>query len=156
MLQQRYILLVLFSVLFFSACKSVQEPEFREFKNLRVIDSNSQSIEIAADAVLYNPNAFGINLTGAEFEVSIADENLGIIKQNKAAKIEPGEEFVYPMTAVLDLKNLKSGFLGKLGKALQIFSDGEMDMLVKGTFVVNVMNKDIRIPFSHREMVPVK
>jgi len=60
------------------------------------------------------------------------------------------------MKATVDLKNLSSGFLGKLGKALQIFSDGEMDLLVEGHFVVQVMKKDIRIPFSHREMVPVK
>lgn len=140
----------------FAACKSVQEPEFKEFKNLRVLDYNQNHIEIAADAVLYNPNAFGINLSGAEIEVSIADEKLGVIEQNEFAKIEAGEEFVYPMKAKLDLKRLKSGFLGKLGKALQIYSDGEMDMLVEGHFIVQVMKKDIRIPFAHREKVPVK
>lgn len=152
----RFLLLAFVLLGAFSACKSVQEPEFKAFKNLRVLDSNSDYIEIAADAVLFNPNVFGINLSGAEFEVTISDEKLGVIQQNEAANIKAGEEFVYPMKARVDLGNLTKGFLGKLGKALTIFAEGEMDMLVEGHFVVQVMNKDIRIPFSHREKVPIK
>jgi len=144
------------SICVVSSCKSVQEPQFKEFKNLRVLDSNSDFVEIAADAVLYNPNVFGINLSGAEFEVSISDEKLGVIRQDEMASIKAGEEFVYPMKAKVDLDNLSKGFLGKLGKALTIFAEGEMDMLVEGHFTVQVMSKDLRIPFSHREKVPIK
>ncbi len=152
----RYLLFAALILLSISSCNPVKEPEFRDFKNLRVVDSNSDFIEIAADAILYNPNSFGINLSGAEFDVSVEEEKLGVVKQDDFANINAKEEFVYPINAKLDLANLQKGFLGKLGKALQIFADGEMDLQIEGHFTVQVMKKDIRIPITHREKVPIK
>ena len=81
---------------------------------------------------------------------------MGLVKQDEFASIKAKEEFVYPVKAKLDLANLNKGFLGKLGKALQIFSSGEMDLLIEGHFILQVMEKDIRVPISHREKVPIK
>lgn len=139
------------------ACQapSIKPPELKEIKNIRVLDVNAKKIAFITDALLYNPNKIGVTLTGAEFDVYIEDELLGVVNQEERAEISGLEEFEFSLKADLNPKALAGDLLGTIGKVLQIISEGEMKVKLDGHFKVELLGKAVRIPFNQEQMVAV-
>ena len=93
------------SVLIFSSCKSgrnVSEPEFRDFSDVRILNTGVLKTTVGADMIYYNPNNFGIQLSSARGDVYIDNRYLGSFSLDHETQVRKRSEFVLPVTIKID------------------------------------------------------
>ena len=77
---------LLFSVLaIFSSCnkyKNVQEPEYRDIRNIHLINLGPLQSTAGVDLVYYNPNNFGVQLAEARGDIYIDNNYFGQFELN--------------------------------------------------------------------------
>ena len=57
--------------------KNVQEPEFRDIQNVRMIDIGLLKSKAGAELIYYNPNNFNVVLSSARGDVYIDNQYIG-------------------------------------------------------------------------------
>ena len=68
------------AALFFASCsayKNVQEPEFRDVQNVKLVEVGLLSTKAGADLVYYNPNNFNVTLSSARGDVYLDNQYVG-------------------------------------------------------------------------------
>jgi len=92
-------------VLFLSSCKSsdVQEPEYRDIRNIRLVDVGVLQSTAGIDLIYYNPNNFGVTLSEARGDVYIDNEYLGRFSLEEKVQVGKRSEFVVPALIKLDM-----------------------------------------------------
>ena len=92
-------------VLFLSSCKSsdVQEPEYRDIRNIRLVDVGVLQSTAGIDLIYYNPNNFGVTLSEARGDVYIDNEYLGRFSLEDKVQVGKRSEFVVPALIKLDM-----------------------------------------------------
>jgi len=92
-------------VLFLSSCKSsdVQEPEYRDIRNIRLVNVGVLQSTAGIDLIYYNPNNFGVTLSEARGDVYIDNEYLGRFSLEEKVQVGKRSEFVVPALIKLDM-----------------------------------------------------
>jgi LEA14-like dessication related protein len=88
-----------------SSCVSskVQEPEYREISNIRLVDMGILQSTAGIDFVYYNPNDFGVQLTEARGDVYLDDAYLGHFTLGESVKVKKRSEFTVPALLKIDM-----------------------------------------------------
>ncbi len=131
-----------------SAYKDVQEPEFRDVQNVRVIDVGLLQTKAGADLVYYNPNKFAVTLSSARGDVYIDDHFLGRFDLEEKVTVEKRSEFVIP--AVLKVDNL-----GAIKNQQDILKKKEVKIRIDGTARLTKMGFSKTIPIKYEKMEDV-
>ena len=88
------------------AYKDVQEPEFRDVQNIRMVDVGLLQSKAGADLIYYNPNDFNVTLSSARGDVYIDDKYLGRFELAESVSVKKRKEFIIP--AILKLDNIST------------------------------------------------
>lgn len=88
------------------AYKDVQQPEFRDVQNVRLVDVGLLSTKAGADLVYYNPNGFNVTLSSARGDVYLDNEYIGRFELADKVSVKKRSEFVIP--AILKLDNISA------------------------------------------------
>ncbi len=97
------------AVLLLTSCKAykdVQEPEFRDVQNIRLVDVGLLQSKAGADLVYYNPNNFNVTLSSARGDVYIDDKYVGRFELENKVAVKKRREFTIP--AILKLDNISA------------------------------------------------
>ncbi|HYC40255.1 MAG TPA: LEA type 2 family protein [Chitinophagaceae bacterium] len=92
-------------LLFLASCssfKNVQEPQYRDIQNVRLIKVGLLQTTAGVDLVYYNPNDFGIQLTNARGDVYIDNDYFGHFQLDENVKVGKRSEFILPVVFKLD------------------------------------------------------
>jgi LEA14-like dessication related protein len=92
-------------VLFLAACNTsskVQEPEFRDVKDVRLVNVGVLNTTAGVDLIYYNPNNFGVELADARGDVYVDGQYLGRFNLNDNVQIRRKSEFVIPALVSVD------------------------------------------------------
>ncbi|MBI1783403.1 MAG: LEA type 2 family protein [Sphingobacteriales bacterium] len=93
------------AVLLLSACNTtskVQEPEFRDVKDVRLVNVGVLNTTAGVDLIYYNPNNFGVELADARGDVYVDGQYLGRFNLNDKVSIGKRKEFVIPALVSVD------------------------------------------------------
>ena len=92
-------------VLLFSSCASsnVQQPEYRDIRNIRLVDVGVLQSTAGIDLIYYNPNNFGLTLSEARGDVYVDNEYLGRFSLEEKVQVGKRSEFVVPALVKLDM-----------------------------------------------------
>jgi len=98
------ILLLLPAFLFLVSCNSgnIKEPEYRDIRDVRLINVGLLQTTAGMDFVYYNPNSFGVQLNKARGDVYIDNAFLGSFELKDKVKVPKRNEFVVPAIIKLD------------------------------------------------------
>ena len=83
---------------------NIKEPEYRDIRDVRLIDVNLLQTTAGLDLVYYNPNNFGVQLKEARGDVYIDDVYLGRFNIEDKVTVPKRDEFVVP--AIIKLDNI--------------------------------------------------
>jgi LEA14-like dessication related protein len=110
-----------------SACRSsnVQEPEFRDVQNVRLVNVGVLNSTAGVDLVYYNPNKFSVQLTSARGDVYVDNNYLGKFSLNDKVSISKNSEFIIP--AMISVDNL-----GLLKNQKDIYKKKEVMIRIEG------------------------
>lgn len=95
----------LLASLFLVSCKAykdVQEPEFRDVQNVRLVDVGLLQSKAGADLVYYNPNNFTVTLSSARGDVYMDGKYIGRFELADKVSVKKRAEFVIPTILKLD------------------------------------------------------
>ncbi len=119
---KRLILILAPAFLFLVSCKSgnIKEPEYRDIRDVRIMNVGLLQTTAGLDFVYYNPNNFGVQLANASGDVYIDDMFFGRFTIQDKVNVHKHEEFIVPAVITMDnisaIKNHRDIFKKKQAK----------------------------------------
>jgi len=119
---KRLILILAPVALFFVSCKTgnIKEPEYREIRDIRIMDVGLLQTTAGLDFVYYNPNNFGVQLSNASGDIYIDDMFFGRFGLQDKVVVRKHEDFIIPAFIKMDnisaVKNHREIFKKKQAK----------------------------------------
>ena len=105
---KRLILVLAPAALFFASCQSgnIKEPEYREIRDVHIMDVGLLQTTAGLDLVYYNPNDFGVQLANARGDVYIDDMFFGRFGIQDKVMVRKHQEFIVP--AIIKMDNISA------------------------------------------------
>ena len=85
-----------------SSSKNLQQPEYRDIRNVKLIKMGVLQTTAGVDLVYYNPNDFGIQLTEARGDVYIDNMYFGRLNISDKVTVHKHQEFIIPVELKMD------------------------------------------------------
>jgi len=113
------IVVLLGGLLFFlSSCGTgnVKEPQYREIKEVRLIEAGILQSTAGVDMVFFNPNNFGVQLEEVRGDLYIDSVFFGRFGMEEKVRVNKNAEFLIPALVKLDMIGLLKNQRGLLKK----------------------------------------
>ncbi|MBI2729677.1 MAG: LEA type 2 family protein [Sphingobacteriales bacterium] len=138
------------ALVFLAACKTsnVQEPEFRDIKDVRLVNVGVLNTTAGVDLIYYNPNNFGVELADARGDVYVDGQYLGRFNLNDKVNIGKRKEFVIP--ALVSVDNL-----GLIKNQREIYKKKEVTVRIDGFARLKKAGFSKEIPVKYEGMQSV-
>jgi len=96
------------AILLLASCKTsdLKEPEYRDIRDIRVIDVGLLKTTAGLNLVYYNPNNFGLTVNDAAGDVYIDNIHIGRFELDDKVQVSKRREFVVP--ALIKVNNLSA------------------------------------------------
>lgn len=101
---------ILFSVcisglIIYSSCNtnSVQEPEYRDVRNIHLIELGPLQSTAGVDLVYYNPNKFGVEIATAKGDIYVDSSFFGRFELSDKVQVKKKSEFTLPALVKIDM-----------------------------------------------------
>lgn len=131
-----------------NAYKNVQEPEFRDLQNVRLIEVGLLQTKAGADLIYYNPNNFGVTLSSARGDVYLDNKFFGRFDLADKVIVKSKGEFSIP--AILKLDNLSV-----IKNQNDIYKRKEVLVRIEGTALLTKIGFSKEIPIKYEKMESV-
>jgi LEA14-like dessication related protein len=133
-----------------SSCKPAEDVQFRQVRNIEVEAVNNEPM-LRAQAVLFNPNNVKMKLRRIDIEVFVDGKRAALINQQLALVVPANDEFVVPLEAKLNLKEL--GFFDTL---FGVLGGKKMKVEYKGSIGITYKAIPIKVPVNYKSDIRVK
>ena len=105
--------------------------------------SNGGSVTLKADAIFFNPNAIGANVTEVDLDMYIDDKKVTHIRQDVRAEMNANSEFTLPLDVSVPLKEVYKDLKPSLGNFLK---NRKLGYRMDGTLKVGLGSVEIAVP----------
>ena len=139
------------AIILFASCKTsnIQEPEYREIRDVRIKDVGLLKTTAGLDIVYYNPNNFGVQVNDADGDVYVDNILLGRFSLDEKVEVKKRKEFVVP--ASLKLNNLNA-FLNHQ----EIWNKKEAKIRIEGKARMKKAGYSTDVPFKYEGMQDIE
>ena len=138
-------ILIIFSIIF-SSCgpNNVKEPEYRDIRNIRLINLGPLQSTAGVDLVYYNPNSFGVQVETARGDIYIDSSYFGQFELNEKVQVKKRSEFILPATVKVDM-------ISVIKNQRELYKKKEALVKIQGTAMVKKsgFSKEIPINYEH-------
>jgi len=89
-----------------TACGSnsnVKEPEYRDIRDIHLVEAGILNSTAGLDVVYFNPNNFGLTLSEARGDIYIDNEFLGRFELDHKVSVKRNSEFIVPALIKVDM-----------------------------------------------------
>ena len=133
-----------------SSCgtNNIKEPEYRDIRNIRLINLGPLQSTAGVDLVYYNPNKFGVQLETARGDIYIDSSYFGQFELNEKVQVKKRSEFILPATVKVDM-------ISAIKNQRDLYKKKEALVRVQGTAIVRKagFSKEIPISYEHLENI---
>jgi LEA14-like dessication related protein len=82
---------------------NIKEPEYRDIREVKVLEIGLLQSTAGIDLIYYNPNNFGVTLSEARGDVYVDNEYLGRFNLDEKVHVNKRSEFIVPAIIKLDM-----------------------------------------------------
>jgi LEA14-like dessication related protein len=82
---------------------NVKEPEYRDIRDVRMLEFGVLTSTAGVDFIYYNPNNFGVQITEARGDVYIDNHYFGRFSLGEKVSVNKRSEFVIPAVVKVDM-----------------------------------------------------
>lgn len=134
-------------VLFLVSCGSsnVKEPEYRDIRNIRLVDIGVLQSTAGVDLIYYNPNNFGVTISDARGDVYIDNEYLGRFSLGEKVQVGRRSEFIVPALIKLDM-------IGAIKNHRDLYKKKDAMIRIEGMARVKKSGFSRDIPIKYQSM----
>jgi LEA14-like dessication related protein len=137
------------SLIILSSCtNNVKEPEYRDIRNIRLINLGPLQSTAGVDLVYYNPNKFGVQVVTARGNIYIDSSYFGQFELDEKVQVKKRSEFILPATVKVDM-------ISAIKNQRDLFKKKEALVKIQGTAMVKKsgFSKEIPISYEHMENI---
>ncbi len=138
---------ILISLIVFSSCgtANVKEPEYRDIREVRLLELGLLQSTAGVDLIYYNPNNFGVQVTEARGDVYIDNAYLGRFGLDEKVQVPKRSEFIVPAIVKLDM-------IGAIKNQREIFKKKEAMVRIEGVARVKKAGITREIPIHFESL----
>ena len=133
-----------------SSCgtSNLKQPEYREIRNIRLINLGPLQSTAGVDLVYYNPNKFGVQVMTARGDIYIDSSYFGQFELNEKVQVKKRSEFILPATIKVDM-------ISAIKNQRDLLQKKEVLVRVQGMATVKKagFSKEVPISYEHKENV---
>ena len=136
------------ALIFLSSCggkNNVQEPEYREIRNVRLINFGPLQSTAGVDLVYYNPNNFGVQVATARGDIYIDNNYFGRFELDDKVQVRKRSEFILPATVKVDM-------IGAVKNQRELYKKKEALVRIEGTATLRKAGFSRDIPIKYESM----
>ena len=136
-----------FVVVFLSSCSTsnVKEPEYRDIREIRLVDVGVLHSTAGMDLIYFNPNNFGVTLSEARGDVYIDNKWLGRFDLGQKISVKKRSEFTVPALVKIDM-------IGAVMNQREIWKKKEALIRIEGVARVNKAGFSKEVPIKYESM----
>jgi len=130
-----------------SSCgtSNLKEPEYRDIRNIRLINLGPLQSTAGVDLVYYNPNKFGVQLETARGDIYIDSSYFGQFELDEKVQVKKRSEFILPATVKVDM-------ISAIKNQRDLYKKKEALVRIQGTAVVRKAGFSKEVPISYERM----
>jgi len=139
------------AVILLTSCKTykdVQEPEFRDVQNVRLVDVGLLQTKAGVDLIYYNPNNYGVTLSSARGDLYLDNKYIGRFELANKVTVKRRGEFTIP--AIFKLDNISAIMNQK-----DIYKRKDILVRIEGTARLTKTGFSREIPIKYERMESV-
>jgi LEA14-like dessication related protein len=122
---------------------NVQEPEYRDIRNIHLINLGPLQSTAGVDLVYFNPNNFGVQITAGAGDIYIDNNYFGKFELGEHVQVKKRSEFILPAVVKIDM-------IGMIKNQRDLFKKKEALVRLEGTATVKKMGFTREVPNSGR------
>jgi len=142
--------ILIVSLIILSSCgtNNVKEPEYRDIRNIRLINLGPLQSTAGVDLVYYNPNNFGVQVSTARGDIYIDSSYFGQFELDDKVQVKKRSEFILPATVKVDM-------ISAIKNQRDLYKKKEALIRIQGTAVVKKagFSKEVPINYEHIENI---
>ena len=124
---------------------NIQEPEYRDIRNVRLINVGPLQSTAGVDLVYYNPNDFGVQVATARGDIYIDNNYFGRFELNDRVHVRKRSEFILPATVKVDM-------IGAVKNQRDLYKKKEALVRIEGSATVRKAGFSRDIPIKYEQM----
>lgn len=134
-------------LVFLSSCSTsnVKEPEYRDIREIRLVDVGVLHSTAGMSIIYYNPNNFGVTLSEARGDVYIDNKWLGRFDLGQKISVKKRSEFTVPALVKIDM-------IGAVMNQREIWKKKEALIRIEGVARVNKAGFSKEVPIKYESM----
>ena len=142
-----FISTLLAGLVLLSSCGSgsIKEPEYRDIRDVRLINVGLLQTTAGVDLIYYNPNNFGVQLNEVRGDVYIDNHYLGRFTIDDKVDVGKRKEFIVP--AIIKLDNI-----GAIKNQRELWKKKEAMVRIEGSARVKRSGIGINVPIRYEGM----
>jgi hypothetical protein len=147
---------ILLLILLTTSCAIKKKPEFIKINGIELVEANSRTLTLKAEALFNNPNVVGGRLNTEGVNVFVNDMLMGIVSAEEF-KVPAKNSFKVPLQIKINTKDLLSkdpnGFLSGL---LNSVLNKNLKVTYKGVIQFKALGLSYKYPIDKTETVKIK
>ena len=147
---------ILLLILLTTSCAVKKKPEFIKIDGIELVEANSRTLTLKAEALFNNPNVVGGRLNTEGVNVFVNDMLMGVVSA-KEFKVPAKNSFKVPLQIKINTKDLLSkdpnGFLSGL---LNSVLNKNLKVTYKGVIQFKALGFSYKYPIDKTETVKIK
>jgi LEA14-like dessication related protein len=124
---------------------NVQEPQYRDIRNIRLISLGPLETTAGVDLVYYNPNDFGVQVATARGDIYVDNNYFGKFELNDKVSVRKRSEFILPATVKVDM-------IGAVKNQRELYKKKEALVKIEGMATVKKAGFSKEIPIRFEQM----
>jgi LEA14-like dessication related protein len=124
---------------------NVQEPEYRDIRNIRLINVGPLQSTAGVDLVYYNPNDFGVQVATARGDIYIDNNYFGRFELDDKVQVRKRSEFILPATVKVDM-------IGAVKNQRELYKKKEALVRIEGVATLKKAGFSREIPIKYESM----
>ena len=141
---------LLIGLIVLSSCGSanVKEPEYRDIREVRLIELGLLQSTAGIDLIYYNPNNFGVQVAEARGDVYIDNVYLGRFGLGEKVQVKKRAEFIVPAIIKLDM-------IGAIKNQRDLLKKKEVLVRIEGMARIKKsgLSRDVPIKFESMQNI---
>jgi hypothetical protein len=147
---------ILLLILLTTSCAIKKKPEFIKIDGIELVEANSRTLTLKAEALFNNPNVVGGRLNTEGVNVFVNDMLMGVVSAEEF-KVPAKNSFKVPLQIKINTKDLLSkdpnGFLSGL---LNSVLNKNLKVTYKGVIQFKALGFSYKYPIDKTETVKIK
>jgi LEA14-like dessication related protein len=139
---------LILGLILFSSCgktSNVQEPEYRDIRNIHLIELGPLQSTAGVDLVYYNPNDFGVQVATARGDIYIDNNYFGRFDLGEKVQVRKRSEFILPALVKIDM-------IGAVKNQRDLYQKKEALVRIEGTATLKKAGFSRDVPIKYESM----